>query len=141
MVYLAISYASRTADYDKAPICRSTNEIRGCRLQGSALVTARYKADTDVKIVLVFAGISGKTFTAYFPQEIESSLPAMPQGSTVTAELWQGNVTVVAGAKTLDNPDTLPTDGPPVAAFFGLVTLIIAAFLTYFIWVDRRAKL
>ena len=104
------------------------------------MVLAERHTNTDLLVDLVFTDLPGKAFTAYFPPEKESSLPPMQQGSVVGAELWLGNVTVVAGAKTLDNPDTLPTSGPPVAAFFGLVTLVVVALLIYFVSVNRRAR-
>lgn len=106
---------------------------------GTASIEAKLHGNTDLLVDVVFTELRGKTYTGYFPQESESSLPALLQGSVVTAELWQGNVTVVAGAKTLDNPDTLPNSGPPVAAFFAFVTLVAIAILVYLVWVDRRA--
>lgn len=139
MVYLSISYATRTSAYDSAPICSSPREIAACRYEGSALVQSRRHANTELLVDLVFTGLPGKTYTAYFPQENESRLPAMQQESNLGAELWHGRVTVVAGARTLDNPDTLPTSGPPVAAFFGLVTLVVVGILVYLVREDRRA--
>ena len=88
---------------------------------------------------LQFTELADKTYTACFAQESASSVPALQQGAAVTAELWHGNVTIVAGAKTLDNPDTLPTSAAPVTIFFAVVTMIVIAGAAYLFSVNRRA--
>ena len=139
LVYLSISYASRKSAYDSAAACSSSREIAYCRFDGSASVVAQRNTTSNLLVDLQFNDLPDNTYTAYFAQENASSVPPMQRGSTVAAELWQGNVTIVAGAKTLDNPDTLPTSGPPVAIFFGVVTLIVIAGTVYLFCVDRRA--
>jgi hypothetical protein len=140
MVYLSVSYASRRSAYEAAKICSSAVATGRCRYQGSALVKSTHYANTDFIVDLTFTELPDKIQTAYFPQEQEPSLPAMEQGSQVVAELWQGEVTLVAGAKTLYNPSTLPTSGPPVAAFFGFVSLVLGVGLIYLVREDRRMR-
>lgn len=139
MVYLSLGYSSRTSAYDSAQICASARAIAQCRFIGSAVIQEERNTSANVLVDLIYSDLPDKKYTAYFAQDSAWSLPRWQPGTSVRAELWNGNVTVLDGVKTLDNPDTLPNSGLPVAIFFAVATLILLTGTAYLVRLDRHA--
>lgn len=140
--YTTFDYSRQMSAYDSAPACKSSADLSGCRFQGSAEIVSHQKDKNDrPALVLVFAQLGSKQYTAVLDKSYMSQWQAWKDGSTVSAELWKGSViTQVAGVKTWDNPDTLPNAGVlPPAVFGGAALACVVAFL-WLLWLNRRAR-
>jgi hypothetical protein len=139
MAYIGLSYSSRTSAYDSASTCASPAQISGCRFQGAAQVVRQYMDNGDPAVDLTFTRLGAQTYSAVLDQSYNSQWQNWKQGTTVTAELWQGVVTEVEGLRTRGNPDGLPNLGLlPVFVFGGAALACLAAFF-WLLWLNRRA--
>jgi hypothetical protein len=139
MAYIDLSYSSRTSAYDSAPTCSSPAQISGCRFQGPAQVVRQYMDNGDPAVDLTFAQLGVQTYSAVLDQSYSSQWENWKQGTTVTAELWQGVVTSVEGLRTRGNPDLLPNLGLLPVFVFGGAALGCVAALLWLLWLNRRA--
>lgn len=139
MAYIYVSYSGQTSAYDSAAVCASTRAIANCRFEGTAALVAKRTDNGDLLVDVVFADLPGKTYTAYFTSKDSSFWQTLRQGSSAQAELWQGNVTRLAGAKTSTNPDELPNTGLLAVAVFGTATLAVLVVFIWLLWLNRRA--
>jgi hypothetical protein len=138
--YIAYDYSSRKASYDTAKPCASATNLADCRYQGDARIVHKLLPGADPRVELAFVDLRGADVTAYLDRSHRSQWDAFQEGSVVQAELWHGNVTMVAGVPTLDNPDTLPESGPGPALIFGIATLACAGFFVWLVMLNRRSS-
>ena len=139
MAYFATSYSLRTSAYDSAPSCSSTSDQSGCRFQGPALVVHQYTDNGDPAVDLTFIQLGAETFPALVNQSYTPQWQTWSQGSTVTAELWQGVVTKVQGLRTRGNPDALPRGGILAVEVFGATSLACVGIFVWLLSLNRNA--
>ena len=137
---LDYDYSSRTAAYDAAPSCASASNISNCRFEGPAtIVHKRTDSNGDPLVDLSFDQLGGKVVTAYPENRYMAEWQGWQEGTAVSAELWQGVVTKVAGVPTRGNPDELPNGGLTPVVLFGIATLALLAGMVVLWTLNRRA--
>jgi hypothetical protein len=139
MLYFDIDYTSRISAYDAAPACASTADISHCRYQGPAQIITKSIDDLgDLTAQLAFTELGGRSVSAYVDKTYSSQWQGWESGTTVNAELWQGEVAVVNGIPTLPNPDKLPNAGLVPVVVFGGATLVLVAWFIFSLILVRR---
>jgi hypothetical protein len=124
--YLHVHNNAELNAYRAASACAAAADAligESCAYSGAATVTQSSR-QTTLSVELVFAGLSGRSFTAHFATDREPEASSASKGANVTARLWSGKVTTFAGVATSDNPAFLPTDlflGGVIFAVLGLV--------------------
>jgi hypothetical protein len=112
--------------YRAAGVCAAASDALAgetCIYTGRATVSAS-TTTTLLTLNLTFAGISGRSFTADFPTDREPDASSVAQGANVTAELWNGEITKVAGVASTTNPEYLPTELLIGGFIFGVLGLV-----------------
>ena len=140
MAYFVQSYSSRTSAYDSAPLCSSAAHISGCRFQGPAQVVRQYLDNGDTAVDLTFPQLGDGTYPALVSPTYMAQWQTWKQGSTITAELWQGVITQVEGVRTRGNPDAPPNLGLLPVFVFGGVALVCVALFLWLLWLNRKAR-
>ncbi len=138
--YLGNDYASRRTAYDGAKPCATASVITNCRYQGDARVVHKMMPGADPRVELVFVQLPRVDVIAYLYRSHISQWETWQVGSVLQAELWHGNVTMVAGIQTLDNPDILPEVGPGPALIFGAATLACVASFGWLLLLNLRVR-
>lgn len=85
-----------------------------CRYVGPATVTET-TLQSVLSVDVTFAGLPGHAFVATFPTGREPDQQSLRTGATVSAELWNGLVTEVAGVKSVQDPEFLPKNFAPAS--------------------------
>lgn len=125
--FFLYQYLRNTRDlaaYQSAITCASANDaVNGstCRYEGQARVLSTSRP-VRLEVHVAFESLPGRTFTASFIVRNEPDSTALKVGGTVVAELWNGQVTHLAG-KTPDADPELDTTTP-----FLITALISAAW-------------
>lgn len=117
------------AAYQSATACASANDavIRSnCRYEGQARVLSTSRP-VRLEVNVAFESLPGRTYTASFVVRNEPDSAALKPGGTVAAELWNGQVTRLAG-KTSDADPELDTTTPY------LITALISAALAMLVF-------
>ena len=123
--FFLYQYLRNTRDvaaYQSATTCESANDaLNGstCRYEGQARVLSTSRP-VRLEVHVAFDSLPGRTFTASFIVRNEPDSTTLKVGGTVAAELWNGQVTRLAG-KTSDTDPELDTTTP------FLVTALVSA--------------
>lgn len=137
--YIFISYTNQTSTYDQAPVCGSARATRNCKLESSAEIVSKHIENGDPTVDLSVAELGGKTYTAVLLSNDRPFWDTLQTGSSVSAELWNGYVSRLAGRDTRASPDALPNAGLWPTAIFGFFTLFSIALLIVLLGMNRRA--
>lgn len=128
LVYSGIRIGAELSAYRSASTCRSPSDAltgEQCIYTGPATVTGSRRPQ-KLSVDLAFNSLPGSSFTATFATDREPSQDSVSTGSTVTAELWSGHVTKVAGVGTVDDPDYFAMNNLVPGIIFALVSLLAA---------------
>jgi hypothetical protein len=139
LVHLDLDYSSQASAYNSAPVCASATYIGSCRYQGAAEIAGKSTDSGGLpRVRLSFPGLNGRMFDAYLDKSHADRWQGWEAGSTVDAEVWHGQVSLVDGIKTTANPDALPNAGLAPAFFFGIPTMLLVGWSVFSAVVYRR---
>jgi len=138
--YIFVSYSNQTSTYDSAPVCVSARETTNCKLESSADVVSKNIVNGDPTVDLNLAELGGSTYTAVLLSNDRAFWETLKPGSNVSAELWNGYVSKLAGRNTRASPDALPNAGLWPTAIFGFFTLLSVGVLILLLRMSRRAQ-
>ena len=139
MLYFDVTYSNLTSAYDAAPKCASAAETSSCRFTGPAVLTRKWSDDRgDLRLDIAFENPSVRT-SPYIDKAYQAQWDGWHDGEQVTAELWQGLVTMVDHTPTEGNPDKLPNAGLLPVVIFGVATLALAGWFVYSLSLVRRS--
>jgi hypothetical protein len=126
LVFFDVRDSGLISNYQSASNCSSPSDaLNGdaCRFQGTAQVVSTSR-QTRLEAVVSFESLPGRTFSTSFPTNDEPDSSALKAGATAAGELWNGNVTRLAGKATVDDPEGLPTSSLlEIAAFLAILSL------------------
>jgi hypothetical protein len=132
--------SSRLSAYRSASTCASAGEAvssTACRYSGPATVTSGFDPATR-SAGIVFTDLAGHEFVARFTTVAEPDTSTGSKGSSVEAELWDGQVIRFAGIKTVDSPDNIPGDMTLAGIIFAAVGAVVTAFAVMLVRVAWR---
>jgi hypothetical protein len=139
MLYFDVTYSNQTSAYDAAPKCASPADTSSCRFTGPAVLARKWSdANSNLRVDIVFENPSVRT-SPYIDKAYQAQWDGWHEGQPVTAELWQGRVTIVDQTPTEGNPDKLPNAGLLPVVIFSVVTLALAAWFIYSLRLVRRS--
>ena len=131
---------SRLSSYRSAALCASATDAvtsTGCRYAGRATVTKRYDPKA-LSAEIVFEALPVRKFPVKFTAINQPDSTTGAVGASVTAELWDRQVTSFAGSMTADNPNNIPPDMTFSGVVFGVVGLGVTAFAVMLVRVAWR---
>ena len=128
LTYFYVRNTGEMGAYRAAPVCASPSAAltgESCRYTGAVTVAGRSR-QTKLSIDLRFDALPDRTFTATFATDREPDTASVSVGAHLTALLWGGHVTSLAGVATTDDPEFLPTSNfLTAAAVFGIAGVIV----------------
>ena len=140
LVYFGTTFLARSSAYDSAPICNSAADISHCRYQGPAHIVRMWTHKSNPAVDVAFDQLEGRMVSTDLDQAYTSQWQSWHIQDQVTAELWDGRLTVVAGLKTFDNPSTFPASNYALAEWIsGAITLAFGGLFAWLLVLYRRA--
>jgi hypothetical protein len=125
--------------YDSAPTCVSTADISNCRFLGPARIVRTWTDKGRPAVDLAFNQLGGRKASADFDPSTPSEWQRWNVEDQVDAELWQGRLMMVGGARTVYNPDTFAASNYATATWIsGPVTLALGALFAWWLVLYRR---
>jgi hypothetical protein len=112
--------------YRTAAACATASDALAgetCIYTGPATVTGS-STTTLLTLNIALASIRGRSFKADFPTDRKPDASSVAQGAKVAAELWNDEITKVAGVASTTDPEYLPTDLLIGGVIFGLLGLV-----------------
>ncbi|HEV2475259.1 MAG TPA: hypothetical protein VGX22_01875 [Candidatus Dormibacteraeota bacterium] len=130
--FFLYQYLRNTRDiaaYQSATACASANDaVNGstCRYEGQARVLSTSRP-VRLEVHVAFESLPGRTFSASFIVRNEPDSTALKFGGAIAAELWNGQITRLAGKPSDADPE-LDTTTP------FLITALISAALALLVF-------
>lgn len=130
LLYLDRHDAAEISAYNSAHVCAAPADAIGsetCRYEGQATVVST-RRDIRLYAVVAFDSMPGRTIGTSWPTDTEPDLALLSPGSTISAEVWNGKITKLAGTRTVDSPENVPMGLWELSAFLAIMGLPLLVF-------------